>query len=536
MRVFILDGTAAVGELGDAFETLEWTSWLWKPDSVILEMNLRQLHASAVEKGRILYLPDEDGAAFLIESIETIDEPGRQQDDMRIIGRAIDAIATEERLALPASGQAYDKQTSVPAETAIKHYVDENAGPSAAANRQVPDLTIATDAAGGATVSTAARYQLVGDILREIGQAAGVGWRTVFDPSGPAFEFDTIIGTDRTASVFFDTAFDTLESYRELDSLIDTKTHAVVAGQGEGADREVIDHYLGTEKTGLDRREVFIDARDVEPGDSDVLQQRGEALLTALLAQASYEASVHPYGSFRYRTDWDVGDLVTLRDADRSLAAEVRVVGVTSRIMDTQTAPERVVHLDRPYPTLQDRVSGSPVTGGAVDKPVLSTAAATGDHADLVNVTADQHHARSHDHSAAGDGTALAPASIGGMSTWTSYTPTITGAGTAAFSINSASYQKIGKMVMFSIELNISSAGSGGGAIAISLPSTAGVRNQVCIGFAQGFTTFLSGAVFGLINSGSSDVVPRDQTNVALNRSHFAASAVIRLSGWYMEA
>ena len=301
MQVFILDGTTPVGVLGDSYEKLEWVRRLWQPNKVTLDLNLRQLHATQIQKGRILWLA-EDNVAFLIEHIETNDEPGAAKDAMRVIGRSIDAIATEERLANPAPGDSHDTQSAVTAEAAIKHYVDANAGPSASAAREIPDFTVAASGGAGAVVSVAARYQLVGDILREIGYAAGMGWETSFDPDTGSFVFDVVSGVDRTASVFFDTAFDTLERYSELDSLIDTKTHAVVAGQGEGVDREIVERFLGSEKTGLDRRETFIDARDVEPGATDILEQRGDSTLEALQAQARYEATVHPYGSFRYLT------------------------------------------------------------------------------------------------------------------------------------------------------------------------------------------------------------------------------------------
>lgn len=374
MQVFILDGVEPVGVLGDAFERLEWTRSLWKPHTITLDLNLRQLHASAILKNRVLFLPDEEGLAFLVEHIETNDEPGAAKDAMRVIGRSIDAIATEERLALPPEDESHDTQSAVPAETAIKHYVDANGGPGAATARQVPNLVVATDQERGGTVTVSARYQMVGDILREVGAAAGMGWETTLDRDAEEYEFEVIPGVDRTASVFFDTAFDTLERYSELDSLLDTKTHAVVAGRGEGADREVVERFLDSEKEGLERREVFVDARDVEgenPGEAvAALETRGDATLEALQAAARYEAVVHPYGSFRYREHWDLGDLVTLRDSDRGLAVPVRVVTVRSSITDSKAAPEREVELDRPFPTLKDRINGGGVSGGAIDSPL----------------------------------------------------------------------------------------------------------------------------------------------------------------------
>ena len=125
---------------------------------------------------------------------------------------------------------------------------------------------------------------------------------------------------------------------------------------------------------------------------------------------------------------------------------------------------------------------------------------------------------------------------ITGMSGWQSYTPSITGGGTATYSIRTGSYQKIGKMVMFSIELKVNSAGSGGTTIQIGLPSTVGVENQVCVGYNNSFTTFLTGATTGLMNSGGNTTFALDKNGVLLTRAHFATNALLRLTGWYMEA
>ena len=83
MQVFILDGTTPVGVLGDSYEKLEWVRRLWQPNKVTLDLNLRQLHATQIQKGRILWLA-EDNVAFLIEHIETNDEPGAAKDAMRV--------------------------------------------------------------------------------------------------------------------------------------------------------------------------------------------------------------------------------------------------------------------------------------------------------------------------------------------------------------------------------------------------------------------------------------------------------------------
>ena len=83
---------------------------------------------------------------------------------------------------------------------------------------------------------------------------------------------------------------------------------AVVAGQGEAADR--IQVMVGeSTQTGLARRELFVDARDVETIDQ--LQKRGsEALADAEMT--SIEVDYLASGSFKYPSDFCIGDIVTV--------------------------------------------------------------------------------------------------------------------------------------------------------------------------------------------------------------------------------
>lgn len=262
-----------------------------------------------------------------------------------------------ERLVEPPAGESHDRQTAVAAETAMKHYVRSHAADLAAPARAVPGLVVAADAAQGPTVTVNGRYQSVLDLVREIGLLAGLGWEITYDPGTGDFRFDVTDGVDRQASVFFDFAFETLERWEELDSVIDAKTVALVAGQGEGADRDIATRWSGTEPAGFDRREAFLDARDVELGETTVLAQRGDAFLAATGAEMSLEADVHQYGGFRYRDHWDVGDVVTVRNAERALNYAARVVEVEKAFERSAAAPTITATLGRPFPTLASQTS-----------------------------------------------------------------------------------------------------------------------------------------------------------------------------------
>jgi microcystin-dependent protein len=115
--------------------------------------------------------------------------------------------------------------------------------------------------------------------------------------------------------------------------------------------------WSGSEPSGFDRREAFLDARDVELGETTVLAQRGDAYLAATGTETSLEADVHQYGGFRYREHWNVGDVVTVRNAERALSYPARIVEVTKSFERSAAAPTVTAVLGRPFPTFASQAS-----------------------------------------------------------------------------------------------------------------------------------------------------------------------------------
>lgn len=367
---------ALLGVLDASYASVTLSRRLWGIDSFQMRVHRRRAYADSIVAGNIVWFPHENDAAYLIESIQG-DETGSVQNDwITASGRSLDAFATEERRIIPPVGEAYDRITTEKAETIMKYYVDTHCGPGAEAERQVPGLVIAADAARGLTLSAEYRYHTVTQALKEIGMVGGLGWQSTFNydkvtPADTEVEFDVIAGTDRSASVFFDFEYQTLEEWHELERILDSKTFAIVAGQGEGEERDIVERWQGVpEPEGFARREAFIDARDVALGNTDLLEQRGDAFLAGAAPERSLEANVHQFGSFKYRTHWDMGDIILVRNRPRGLQYSARIVEVHKTFSERATQVTAV--LDRPFPTLKEKLSASSSAGTGsviVDQP-----------------------------------------------------------------------------------------------------------------------------------------------------------------------
>lgn len=332
--------------------SVELVERLWRPDTVTVEMDARVARDAGVVKGRLLQV---QGLIFLVEQIHVAaDEQSR-----------VSALATMTcydpvtvpRSLQPISGQSHDVQDGVVGETAMKHYVDGNIGPSAVSPRGWSLLAIEADQGRGSTGSWRARYQLLVDLLELIGQETGIGYQTFWDETNGRAEFRVIQGEHRDRLLAL--AEGTARSEELLTTDSDRLTYAYVAGQGEGALRTIVERFLGVSEPGeLLRREVFIDARDTDA--TATLESRGDAKLAETQLPDAVEVQVDEFDGWRYGMEFQLGDTLTYRSPFLPADRLVRIVEVITTWRESLASPDRRVVLDRPFPDVTDRerVSG----------------------------------------------------------------------------------------------------------------------------------------------------------------------------------
>ena len=339
----------------EEFVQLTWRRSLWGAGSANLVLPQYSRWVQLARDGWVILPPDEDDLAYIVRQF-LVSIQGSSVGDLDLTAPGIGSIlGNPGRCVIPPTSSSHDEQNDVPAETAIKHYVSSHAGASAAAERQLPKFTVAADQGRGANVTVHARYQPVSDVISDIARSQGIGWDITYDRAEDQFVFDVVVGTNRTNSVYFDLAFESILELSWLRSQIELSTYAYVAGQGTGADRTIVERYVGAaEPTGFDRREVLIDARDLD--NSDALAARGDARLEG--DEDIIEVRVNPRGSFRYNEQFFLGDLVTIKERTFGIQTTARVVGVERSIRPASVIPETVVSLGNPWPDLEHKIKG----------------------------------------------------------------------------------------------------------------------------------------------------------------------------------
>lgn len=218
-------------------------------------------------------------------------------------------------------------------ETAIKEYVDQNAGPSAlvASGRLFDGITVGlsiqADGAAGLAWTGSRPFRPLLDTIRDISKAATVDFDVV-GTGAATFQFQAQarpIGVDRTnngidpltglnaagnAPVLFSLAFGNMKGPRYALNRIAEGTAIIVLGQGAQGSRTVVERASAdiTDST-WNRLEVVKNANqeDTEAG----LNAVGDALLDKLQAAETFEWNALETVSLRYGRDYFVGDLVT---------------------------------------------------------------------------------------------------------------------------------------------------------------------------------------------------------------------------------
>lgn len=182
------------------------------------------------------------------------------------------------------------------------------------------------------TVAQKLRTQFTGDILLDavssICQSYLIGMKMTISGSNIVLSFYA----GQEVPVIFSTEYDNLINSRYLLDHEGLANIAYIAGHGEGTSRLVVEmNKYNPQPTGLNRREIWVDARDVDDSNANLylplLNERGRQKLSEHEVSQAFEAEIEPSGSFQYKTDYNLGDVVTIQ-SEYGISAKPRIVEI----------------------------------------------------------------------------------------------------------------------------------------------------------------------------------------------------------------
>ena len=188
------------------------------------------------------------------------------------------------------------------------------------------------------TVSFQATYKNLLTYQEKLSKCSDIGFRFRPDFSAKKIYFETYKGKDRSRSqstnsrVIFSERYDNLNGiiYRENDQLL--KNVVYIGGEGEGSERTVVSY---GDATGLDRRELFVDARDITRDEGMTqeqyeakLLQRGREKNTEYQESKSINCITDADANFKYGVDYDLGDIVTVEKKRWGISVDYRITEI----------------------------------------------------------------------------------------------------------------------------------------------------------------------------------------------------------------
>lgn len=325
----------------DDYESLQFIRRFYSIGEFELRINAKKRHVDLINKGILIVLGNEFHKVGLVKS-RSISLDGEQ---WVFQGPTLKGVM-EQRLTVPPDTLAYDSFKG-PAESAMKHYVDANVINPAKAARKIPQISTIATSNRGSEVNWQSRFKVLSEELQAIAETAEIGWEVFFDPLNKTWLFEVMEGLDRTVNqtvnppVIFSPDFRNVKTQSYADSDMNYRNYGYVAGDGEGEDRRVVE--LGT-ASGLDRLEVFIDARDIQETNEDEevipeaeivanLTDRGnQKLATEYANESTFESQLlvpeMATNNMSYEIDWDLGDIVTVQNRKWGVTLDTRITEV----------------------------------------------------------------------------------------------------------------------------------------------------------------------------------------------------------------
>ena len=354
-----------IGEVNQ-YDSLIWPDKFNGYASFELWAPITEENSEYFKKGNILWCGGDNAA--VVEIVKSaIDDKGTKTFNVK--GRTLEMFLTTR--IIWGTYNASNKYAS----TAMYDIVNQNCINPTNVSRKIPYLECAEDKRLGGKMSVQKTGGEVYDTLTTIASSKDLGFNVLFRPKEKKLIFEVVAGVDRTIEqsevdpVEFSTDLEDILSSSYYTNNQDEKNVAFVQGEGDGTSR--VSQISGNnELEGFDRKELYVDARDLqsetvnEDGTTTSLTpdeykaaliNRGDDKLSECEVTETFEAQIRVFGDIQYEfgKDYQKGDKVTVRDRQLNVVVSARITEVEEDFDDEYAL---VLTFGYSYPTIMQKV------------------------------------------------------------------------------------------------------------------------------------------------------------------------------------
>ena len=319
MDLLVLNTDLDAISVVDTYESFIWTDRYRQPGDFELYMSMILSVLQYIRQDYYIWNRDSEHV-MIIEKIR-IDSDVEDGNHITVTGRSLESIL-DRRIVWGQQVIRGNLQNGV--KTLLNSCIINPSDP----NRKISNFVF-KESTDPAITSLTIDAQYTGDnlltVLEKICSEHDIGFKVTLNDN-KQFVFELYAGVNRSYDqtsnpyVVFSPKFENIINSNYIESKSALKTVTLVGGEGEGSARKYTTVGGGI---GLNRREIFTDARDVssDAGDGVVLtdaqytaqlQQRGREKLSENTDVTSFEGQVETTIMFKYGEDFFNGDIVQI--------------------------------------------------------------------------------------------------------------------------------------------------------------------------------------------------------------------------------
>lgn len=340
----------------DSAESVVWCERWQTPGDFVLTMKPTKELVEYFVQNNLILTKDDTNRAMIPERIELTTDV-KSGNKLKITGYSLESMPYRRIIGQKGTVTAYSFPNSA---YAIGYYMQENIGyywyyntdqkhPANDDSRYNYINYLRPEPGGGATTNRTFEMQPFGEnlgqLIADICIASQLGWRIRLDKKKKLMFYALTDTADKSKEIVFSSDFGNLGSTSYVYDKSTYYNDIIVGGEGEGDDRKVGYGITSPRygQFGILRRQAFIDANSISSKSTSTTGETidYQALLISIGRQALWdnttteelEGEALPDSQFKYRRDYDLGNIVTIKN-DFGISRKA----IISEVVETEDA------------------------------------------------------------------------------------------------------------------------------------------------------------------------------------------------------
>lgn len=358
MELYIFDRNLNFQGILESFFSLIWTRRYSKCGEFELHCSLTSETLNLLQRSNVIWKKDDLEAGYI--EYRNLKQDAEGKEVLVIKGKFLTGYLNRRII-------WGIENLNTTAELAMRQLINNHAINPANTDRKIDMLTLGDLKGYTNNIDKQVSYKNLLETVEEISSTDGLGIRTLLDIENKQMIFDIYEGLNRTAEqsenapAIFSREFENVLEQEYIDSFNNYRNTVLVAGEGEGVEREFVAIENGQ---GLDRYELFIDARDLQseidgatiPIEEykEILKNRGISKLSEYKEIQTFESKINLNSNLTYKEDFDLGDVVTCTSKKWGITIDTRITEIEE--VYEETGKQINVTFGNNIPSLIDKI------------------------------------------------------------------------------------------------------------------------------------------------------------------------------------